>query len=143
MEFDSEKLANIRSGDAFKGPEAKIFTQLELLDVSELLQLRDRIDARLPATTLSGMNLEEELVRQYLKVQELQAWALEDPDTPANQRAQVCSTVANTLQHLVRMQTEFHTAERFKAIENLMIKHFKTLPLEVVEAFIKDYEAIK
>ena len=141
--IDHDKLAQIRSGAAFSAPGDPLRAQLDLLDVGELLSLRSQIDQRLPATQLNQMNLEEELVRQYLQVQELQRTTMESMDTPANQKAQVANSVATTLQHLVRMQTEFHTAERFKAIESLMIKHFKTMPLDVVERFLKDYEALE
>lgn len=142
MELNTEKLNGIRSGEAFDTRDRTYFGEIDLMDVEELLRLRAEIDSRLPATRLSDMNLEEELVRQYLQIQALQTVVMEDKTTPANQKAQVAATVANTLQHLVKMQTEYHTAERFKAIENLMIKYFKTLPLDVVEKFMDEYEAM-
>lgn len=143
MEFDTEKLKGIRSGEVFEKRDRSYFGEIDLMDVDELLRLRTEIDQRLPATRLSEMNLEEELVRQYLQVQALQSAVMEDKDTPASQKAQVATTVASTLQHLVKMQTDYHTAERFKALENLMIKHFKTLPIDVVEKFLADYEAVR
>ena len=139
--IDEEKLARIRTGAAF-APAVQLGSQLDTMDTDELLRLRAQIDARLPATRLSEMNLEEELVRQFLKVQALQDSVLEDDAVPANQRSQVAGQVASTLQQLVKMQSEFHTAERFKAIENLMIKYFKRLPLDVVEKFLEEYEAL-
>lgn len=140
--IDLEKLKRIQSGEAFlpqKDPKSR---ELDDLDVVGLLNLRSEIDKRLPATSLKGMDLEQELVLQYLKVQGLQSDVLTDEDVPPNQKAQVAAQVASTLQQLVKMQSEFHTAERFKAVEGLMIKHFKRLPLETVEAFMAEYEAI-
>lgn len=114
----------------------------EQMSVSELLSLRTEIDKLLPATSLSEMNLERELVLQFLKAREMQERVLEDIDTPANQKAQVMNQVASTLQQLIKMQAEYHTSERFKAIENVMIKYMKRLPLDVAEAFIDEYEQL-
>lgn len=141
--FDPEKQARIRSGEAFTTPSERSNAELDLLDVDELLRLRGEIDKRLPAVALNDMNLEEELVRQYLRVQSLQEDVLSDEGVPANQRAQVASAVASTLQQLVKMQSEFHTAERFKKIENLMVKHMKQLPLETAQAFLDAYEHLE
>jgi hypothetical protein len=133
-----------------KNPEDLVFLKKEdqpklqqaPLTVEQLLAMREEIDKKLPARSLKDMNLEEELVIQFIKVKTLQESVLTDPDVPANQRAQVSSAVANTLQHLVKMQTEFHTAERFKTIENLLIKHMKTWPRDLAEKFIQEYEAL-
>lgn len=110
--------------------------------LSDLYRMRAEIDAMLPPQTLASMNLEEELVRQFSTVKALQTSILDDDEVPANQRAQVAGQVASTLGQLVKMQSELHTAERFKAIESLMIKYMKRLPLDVAEAFINDYEAL-
>ena len=91
--IDIEKLDKIRSGEAFQGDTDKLTTMLSTLDLGELLALRSQIDARLPMTQLSEMNLEEELVRQYLTVQAVQTACLADSETPANQKAQVANSV--------------------------------------------------
>lgn len=89
---------------------------------------------------LSDINLESELLGQYEKVCKLQKDVIDDEDTPVNQRAQVANAVASTLQQLLKMQTEFYTSERFKALEALMIKALKKLPPEAAEAFVTEYE---
>lgn len=138
--FDPEKQARIRSGDAFTTPSERSHAELDLLDVDELLRLRGEIDKRLPAVALNDMNLEEELVRQYLRVQSLQAAAMDDNGIPANQKAQVAAQVASTLQQLVKMQTEFHTAERLKAIESRLIRALEKVPAEHLVEFFAWYE---
>ena len=89
---------------------------------------------------LSDINLESELLGQYEKVCKLQKDVIDDEDTPVNQRAQVANAVASTLQQLLKMQTEFYTSERFKALEALMIKALKKMPAEAAEAFVAEYE---
>jgi uncharacterized protein (UPF0147 family) len=126
---------------AFRGGRSERIA-LATLTESELRQLRSEIEAMLPQDNLSNLNLETELVRQYRKVLELQDDVLTDDTVPANQRAQVAGQVASTLQHLIKMQTEFHTAERFKALENLMIKHMRRLPKDVAEAFLDEYAEV-
>lgn len=112
---------------------------LESMGVDELLDLRDRIDSLLPATKLSEIDLAEELVLQFQKVKALQAKVL-DSNTSAQQKAAVANSCAGALQNLVKTQAELHTAERFKAIENLMIKYLKRLPLDVATQFLEEYE---
>lgn len=115
---------------------------LDTMDVDQLLALKDEIVARLPARNLKSMNLEEELVEQFIKVKSLQSRVLEMEDIPPNQMAQCAGQVASTLQALVKMQSEWYNAERFKKLEGLMIKHMRTLPLETAEKFINEYERL-
>jgi hypothetical protein len=136
--FDEEKRARVETG--FRSSETGV--TLSTLTQDELRQLRAEIDLILPPQKLQDIDLEEELVEQYQKVKRLQEDVLNDLETPANQRAQVAGQVASTLQQLIKMQTEYHTSERFKAIENILIRHIKKLPHDVAEAFINDYEAL-
>ena len=113
---------------------------IDEMDVDELLALKDQIEGRLPNRSLKAMNLEEELVEQYMKVKALQNRVLNDEGIPANQLAQCAGQVASTLQALVRMQTEWYNAERFKDIESHLIKTLNKLPAEMVEDFFTWYE---
>ena len=54
----------------------------------------------------------------------------------------MANAVSGVLAQLTKLQTELHTAERFKALENLMIRHFKKLPIEAVNDFMRDYEQL-
>lgn len=115
---------------------------LDSFSVAELLELRQQIESRLPASELSDMNLEQELVYQFLKVKELQDTGFREDRTPLNQKAQVANSVATTLDALVKMQKGVYTSERFKAIENFMIQALKKLPRETAEAFLEEYEGL-
>lgn len=115
---------------------------LKTMTADELAELRYALDVVCPQQQLSDVNLEEELMSQYARIKKLQNDVIDDEDTPANQKAQVANAVASTLQHLVKMQSEYSTAERFKAIEALMIKAMKSLPVDVATKFIEEYERI-
>ena len=140
--LNEQRYEEVSSGEAFGDEKPQIYSDIQDWNVEELLNLRAEIDRLLPSTKLKEMDLEKELVLQYHKVVALQTRVLEDDRTPANQLAQVSNAVAGTLQNLVSMQSKFHTSERFKELENLMIKHMKTLPKEVAEAFLDDYESL-
>lgn len=109
---------------------------------ADLRKLRGEIDRLLPERALSEIDTAKELVEQYMKVKELQDSVLYDDDVPANQRAQCAGQVASTLQQLVKMQTDFYTAERFRAIENLLIKYLRKMPLDVAAQFVAEYESM-
>lgn len=115
---------------------------LESLDVGALLKLRSEIDSLLPARALGDIDLEHELVVQFLAVKALQSDVLQDGDVAANQKAQVANAVAGTLQQLVKMQSEHYNAERFKKIEALLVKSLKLMPLDAAEVFLREYEAL-
>lgn len=123
-------------------PEKPKGLDIALWDEVALLSLRAEIDAMLPPAKLKDLDLEAELVRQYRVVKSLQNDIITDMDTPPNQKAQVANSCAATLVQLTKMQSEFYTSERFKAIEGIMIKCLKTLPEEAVLAFFADYEGM-
>lgn len=113
---------------------------LQHMSVVELLDLKHKIEGYLPALSLKDVNLEAELLQQFALVKELQAGAINDDMIPANQKAQVAGQVASTLQQLVKMQTDYYNAERFKSVENIMISALKKLPLDAANEFLKEYE---
>lgn len=115
---------------------------LDDLDVGGLLALRDEIDQRLPALKLTDMSLDEELILQFMRVRDLQTKVLDDSRISAQQKSTVVNSVASTLAQLIKLQTDLHNAERFKAIENLMVKTIKRLPLEVANEFLAEYERL-
>jgi len=115
---------------------------LEDLSHDDLRALRDQINAILPDESLSGMDMTTELMSQYRRVLKLQRDCLEDLEVPPNQKAQVAAQVKSTLGDLVRMQTEFYTSERFRSIENLLIKYMKSLPIDMAKSFLFEYEKL-
>jgi len=107
-----------------------------------LLLVRSRINGLLPPEALKDMNLEEELVDQFRAAKTLQTETLADEREESNKKAQTITACAGILQQLIKMQAEFHTSERFKTIEGIMIRAIKTLPLDVATAFVEDYEQL-
>ncbi len=137
--IDEEKLAKVKS---IVAGESSDDTLVEMKP-KDLRKLRDAINKMLgEETSLSDMDMPKELIEQYRMVKQLQADVIDDDETPANQKAQVASTVASTLQQLTKMQTDFYTSERFRAIENLMIQYMKKLPLKTAQDFLTDYEKV-
>ena len=116
----------------------------ELSDIPqpELRRLRAEVDRLLPEMKLADMDMPRELMDQFQVVKDLQSSVMDDSEVPANQRATVANAVASTLQNLVKMQTDFYTSERFRSIENLMIKFMKKMPLETATEFLNEYEKI-
>ena len=138
--IDAERLAElrtaIRGGESPKDPLAE-------MSQSELRRLRGEIDRLLPdKQTLGEMDMPSELMSQFQVVKDLQDSVINDSEVPANQRAQVAGAVASTLQQLVKMQSDFYTAERFRSIENLMIQYMKKLPLDEANRFLDEYEKL-
>ena len=92
---------------------------------------------------LHDLNLESELVLQYMAAQALQTLVATDDDIPANQRAQVQNSCAAALEQLAKLQGKLYTSERLKNIEQALIKAVKAhLPTEGQEAFFDAYEKI-
>lgn len=117
----------------------RTLNDLDSMAPGELLDLYDRVAALLPAMKLSDVNLAEELVLQFQRVKSLQAKVIES-NSSAQQKAAVVNACGSALQHLVKLQTDLHNAERFKAIEGLMVKYMKRLPLDVATQFMDEYE---
>lgn len=144
-DFETPPMIDVDKVERMKAQEVPGFrpATLAALPEEELRRLRDEITGLLPPSTLASMNLETELIDQYRRVTQLQREVFEDEEIPANQKAQVAGQVATTLQQLVKMQSEFHTAERFKLLENLMIVYMRKMPLELAEQFLADYERLE
>lgn len=112
------------------------------LPVEQLLSLRAQIDQRLPALELKDLDMEKELVRQFLAARQLQATILADTMTPANQKAQVSNSLAASLASLSKLQIVVHSSERMKRIEIALIDAVNMLPMEAKEAFLDAYAKI-
>jgi hypothetical protein len=141
VENDQKGLFNAEKLDGPLPSPAKGY-DLDKMDVAELLELRQRIEARLPARKLEDIDLEQEIVFQYQGSKALLAKVTGDDGTPANQKAQVANSCASVLDQLLKMQTRIYSAERIKAIEQALVKAVKTLPVEAQQQFFVDYERI-
>jgi hypothetical protein len=136
--IDDEKRQSIRT--SLKTSQERVQEVLDTLTDEDLKLLKRVLRSDDAPKALSELNLEHELITQFTTVKGLQEDVMEDDSIAANQRAQVANTVASTLQQLVKMQTEFYTAERFKAVEGLMLKAIRKLPKEIAESFVSEYE---
>lgn len=111
------------------------------LEFEELVTLRAEIDKHLPAVKLSDVNLAQELVLQFQSVKHLQTSVLAlGSKVSAQQQAAVANSCTSSLAHLVRLQTELHTAERLKTIEQILIQVIRDQPMEFQQAFFDRYE---
>lgn len=141
--IDKERLASLRvaiaSGDAGGGVDQ---SPLAGVPPEELRALRAEIDRVLPPSTMDSLNLESELVEQFLQVKGLQSIALNNSEIPLNQRSQLAGQVAGTLGQLVKMQIDLQRDERLKKIEFALIEAVQTLPDEAKERFFVEYEKI-
>lgn len=116
---------------------------IEDASIDELLELRSRIDLRLPARSLRDVDIEKELVIQFLTVQGLQTRVLLDDEVAANQQAQVVNALTAALSNLSKLQNETYTSERLKRVEMCLVDALKLLPLEAQEEFLHKYEMLE
>jgi hypothetical protein len=114
--------------------------EIEKLPLQDLLALRARVHAALPATRLVDLNLETEVIVQFLQVKALLQDVLTEGDTPANQKAQVANSCQAILDQLTKRQLQLYGTERVKAIEQCVIRCMKKLPDAAQRAFFEDYE---
>lgn len=135
---DNQPLPSVRD----KGMRQAEPGKWEMYTVTELVRFRDEITRQLPSTELSDLNLEQEVLLQYHTLRELQSDVLADEDVPANQRASVANAVAAILKTLADKQESLYTSERFKDIENLLIRSLSLWPEAEASKFIKEYEEI-
>ena len=124
----------------------KVRKQVEEIDVAacsveQLLLFRQQVTAALPARSLKDIDLTEELVLQVLALQQAQANALADENTPTNQLAQAMGALSAALGTLVKLQNETFTSERLKQVEALMIEAINTMPTAQQETFLISYES--
>jgi len=113
---------------------------LEGMAVADLLSLRARVDALLPARALKDLDIESELVLQLAAAQQLQNEVLQSDEVPANQQAQVLNSVSSVIGQIVKMQQDLYTTERLKKVERVLIDVLQTLPQETVAEFMNAYE---
>ena len=135
--IDAERLAEVRTAIAGGGSARDPLAEMSAAD---LRKLRGEIDRLLPSEDVSSMNLEDELVQQYLKTKDLMDETLLDEDCPANQKAQVCNSVVTILGQLVKLQEDLKREQIVKLMEATLVEAIKTLPEEVKQEFFAEYE---
>ena len=139
---DADRLADVRRMMAGEGamPTKVTPAMLDGLTHQELRALREVIDRKLPDNSLDELNLEKELVSQYMLVKRLQDAVITDEEIPLNQRAQLANSVVATLGQLVKLQEDLKREESLKLMETCLLDSLLMLPEDVREQFFVDYE---
>lgn len=142
--FDPEKEARIRTREAEDVVNALDSYGLGSLSKAELRSLYKEVGEILgeSPSSVSEMNLEAELVEQYIKTKDLVDDVLADDEVPANQRAMVCNSVVTTLGQLVKLQEDLQREETLKIMESCLVEAIKTLPDEPKAEFFREYERL-
>lgn len=138
--FDEDQVVNLK-----KTPENEVKTDRYLfknLPVHELIAYRDEITRLLPPLALKDMNMEEEMLLQFHALRSLQTDVLNDTEYPLNQRVTAANSVAAALDKLTQRQEAIYSSERFKQIENLLIRTLNKLPEAAAAAFIDEYDRV-
>lgn len=84
------------------------------------------------------LDLNQELLAQYEKAQTMLRDA-ELEEAPLNYRVQALNAISSIINQIVKMQTDLHTLENVRVIENALIETLKSMP-EVREEFLKRYK---
>jgi 3-oxoacyl-(acyl-carrier-protein) synthase len=120
----------------------KLVFNWDALPLDQLLKYHAEIEQRLPPTALKDLNMERELLLQFHTVRALQTDTLGDDETAANQKAQVANTVASCLNKIVDMQNAVYNSERFKKVEQAIIRALDTLPEDAARLWLEQYMII-
>lgn len=91
------------------------------------------------ATSLNELDLDKELLAQYIDAKNFLKDVKHDSEIPLNQKAQILNTITSILQNIIKMQQDLHSVERMKVIENTLIETLKNHE-QLRDAFLKDYE---
>jgi hypothetical protein len=115
---------------------------LEHMKVSELLDLKHKIEGYLPALALKDVNLETELLQQFAVLKELQSDTLQDLEAMPNQKAQVAGQIANILKQLVELQSSLSREEEFKRMEQALLEAVTIMPDDAKDKFFAEYTVL-
>lgn len=114
---------------------------LDAASLGELLQAYNLIGARLPTTELDEVGLEQDLVRQKLALQELQARVLSDNKASPQHKAQVANSLSNILSSLAKMREAVKKQTRQQLQEAALMDVLDALPEQAQRDFMQAYQA--
>lgn len=115
------------------------------MEADDLIKYRDEITEALRskvAMKLDTVNLEEELLLQMHISRGMQTEFKDDDDIPLSQRVALVNSVNSVIERLIKLQAEVYDSERFKAIENALIRAMDLVPEDVAAKFLVEYEQI-
>lgn len=148
--FETEKdpIRANSAGNASETPSSKALASIKAaipaLAHDDAVAAASALMDAIPETRFEGIDVGSELLLQFQVVKALQSSLLDDTSVPANQRAQVANAVAGTLQAITVAQSKFYTSERFKRIEQALIKTMNAIdfPERLKVAFFGMYEKL-
>lgn len=112
------------------------------LPVAVLIQHMNEIRQHLPPLSIKDMDMEQEMLLQFHSVRALQDQIIDDDELPLNQRAAIINATTSSLTKLADLQEQIYTSERFKRVENVLVRALSKLPEDVASQFLDDYEAV-
>ena len=112
---------------------------LDSYSVAELVGLRDRINAKLPSSSIEEINLSEELVLTFRSAKSLLESAAEDDETPLSQKSAIVNSLNSLLKNLADLQKSLYSVERQQKLEAALIEALKLHPA-LEKSFFDVYE---
>jgi hypothetical protein len=140
-------LARKQAADAAKATspgQNNSFAAWDHMNPEDLVTYRDQITAALGKKiplSLKDLSIETELLIQFDALRRLQSEIFADEGTPGNQKAQVANSLGSVLAKLADLQTEVYESERFKRVENAVIRFIMGLPADQQVNMLDQYEA--
>ena len=113
---------------------------LTAYSVSDLLRLRDRINAKLPPADIENLSLSDELVRTFQKASGLLDEALEDDETNLSQKSAMVNSINAILKSLTSMQAELFNVDRQQKLEAALVSALREFP-SLEQSFFDHYES--
>lgn len=108
----------------------------------ELLDLRAQIDEYLQIGHIGTLDIGQEIMIQLRQLKALQNEAINDDETPVNQKAQAANSVTALIKELVKSRAKLYDAERSKQIEDMTIEAMKDAPEEAKVQFFERLEKL-
>jgi hypothetical protein len=105
----------------------------------ELVGLLEQVRARLPS--LKTLDLQEELVLQFLQAKQLMKLAQDDDEIPLNQKAQLLNSLANMNKQAADLQKSMFSPDQGRLREQALVAALKQYP-DLREAFLREFETL-
>lgn len=123
-------------------PGRKTPIGLSAYSEKELLDLRNQIDDYLQIGHIGALDIGQEIMVQLRTLKILQNEAINDDETPMNQKAQTANAVSALIKELVKSRSKLYDAERSKQIEDMTIEAMKDAPEEAKQQFFSNLERL-
>ena len=115
-----------------------VLDSLATMSNDELLMLRERINLKLD--DLTNIDLEKELVNQFIETKAMLTTVRDDDEIPPTQKASLITACSSLLAQLTKNQKELYNTERVKIMEATLIEALREVDNDLVEQFLELYE---